>query len=212
MKTKFFVFLIPLFLFMQQELNGQGIRFEQTSWEAILQKASDEGKLIFMDAYAEWCGPCKMMSKDVFPDPGVGAYFNEHFINVKMDMEKGEGIALAKKYGVAAYPTLLFIDGQGELVHRAVGYHATDALLNLGSVARDNDQNLGGLDRRYKKGERGPDFLYQLAIAKSEAMDPSYKDVANAYMETQEDWPQTKTGSLSSALPTMWTPPCSITS
>ncbi|MBK6623016.1 MAG: thioredoxin fold domain-containing protein [Saprospirales bacterium] len=188
MKTKLFIFLIPIFLFMQQELNGQGIRFEQTSWESVLQKASSEGKIIFMDAYAEWCGPCKKMSKDVFPDPGVSAYYNEHFINVKMDMEKGEGIALAEKYGVAAYPTLLFVDGTGELVHRAIGYHATDDFLELGSVARDQNQNLGGLEARYKKGERSPDFLYQLALAKSDAMDPMSGDVAAAYLKTQEDW------------------------
>lgn len=188
MKINLFIFLLPLFLLMQQELNAQGIRFEDTSWETILQKASDEGKIIFMDAYAEWCGPCKAMSKNVFTDGSVGAFFNDHFINVKMDMEHGEGVALAEKYEVRAYPTLLFIDGKGELVHRAVGYHASDDFIELGNIANDENQNMGGLNRRWEKGDRTPEFLYQYAMTKADAMDPSYGEVVDAYMATQSDW------------------------
>ncbi|MBK8489805.1 MAG: thioredoxin fold domain-containing protein [Saprospirales bacterium] len=193
MKIKFFILLLPIFLLVQQELNAQGIQFNDSSWEAILEKASSEGKIIFMDAYAEWCGPCKMMSKNVFTDGSVGSYFNQHFINVKMDMEHGEGVALAQKYEVRAYPTLLFIDGDGELVHRAVGYHASDAFLDLGAVAQDESQNMGGMDRRYEKGDRSPDFLFQYAMTKADAMDPSYQEVVGAYMDSQLDWGTDKT-------------------
>ena len=188
MKIKIFIFLLPLFLLMQQEINAQGIQFEQTTWETILNKASNEGKIIFMDAYAEWCGPCKKMSKDVFTDVKVADYFNANFINVKMDMEKGEGIELAKQYSVRAYPTLLFIDGDGELVHRAVGYHASDAFLDLAGVAQDDMNNLGGMDRQYDEGDRNPDFLYKYAMAKADAMDPNYKNAAMIYLESQQDW------------------------
>ena len=75
-----------------------------------------------MDAYTTWCGPCKRMAAEVFTEPEVGRFYNENFINVKIDMEKGEGIELARQYDVYAYPTLLFINGEGELVHRGLGY------------------------------------------------------------------------------------------
>ncbi|WP_391527360.1 thioredoxin fold domain-containing protein [Elizabethkingia anophelis] len=58
----------------------------------------------------------------MFTLQSVGDYYNSHFVNAKMDMEKGEGVELAKKYNVKAYPTYLFINGDGEIVHRVLGY------------------------------------------------------------------------------------------
>ena len=56
-------------------------------------------ELIFMDAYAIWCDPCKKMAKNVFKQKKVGQFFNQNFINVKMDMEKDIGSTSAKKHG-----------------------------------------------------------------------------------------------------------------
>ena len=55
---------------------AQGIEFEHLSWAEALEKAQSENKLIFMDAYTVWCGPCKMMAKQTFPDPEAGLFFN----------------------------------------------------------------------------------------------------------------------------------------
>ncbi|MCB0675125.1 MAG: DUF255 domain-containing protein [Saprospiraceae bacterium] len=184
-------FLICCFFFvlLASSAYGQGgVEFTKDSWEQTLKRAAEEDKLIFMDAYAEWCGPCKMMSREVFPDGQVGAFFNEHFINVKMDMEKGEGPGLAMSYQVQAYPTLLFIDSDGNLVHRAVGYHGADDFLQLGADAMDPDKSLGSLERRYMKGERDPDFLRKYANAAFDAMDDKAEDIGRVYLETQDDW------------------------
>lgn len=99
----------------------RGIDFFNGTFADACEKARKENKLIFLDAYTSWCGPCKTMSAQVFTRKDVGLYFNETFINCKIDMEKGEGPELAKKYGVTAYPTLLLIDGNGKLVHKCVG-------------------------------------------------------------------------------------------
>ena len=99
----------------------QTIQFESGTWEEIKAKAVKENKLIFLDAYATWCGICKKMDRNVFTNDSVAAHFNTHFINAKIDMESGEGLALAKQYHVTAYPNLLFIDGQGKLMHRTIG-------------------------------------------------------------------------------------------
>lgn len=112
-----------------------GIEFFEGSWQETLKKAREEDKLIFLDAYASWCGPCKAMQKNVFPTDKVGEYFNTHFISVKIDMEKGEGPALSAKYGLTAYPTLYFIDHKGKVVKSALGYHNVNKLLKLGETA-----------------------------------------------------------------------------
>lgn len=89
---------------------SQGIHFETTNWMSTVQKAKAENKLIFVDVYTSWCGPCRAMSNQVFPKPEVGDKYNRLFINYKIDAEIGEGIALAKQYAVRGYPTYLFID------------------------------------------------------------------------------------------------------
>ncbi|HEY0111013.1 MAG TPA: thioredoxin domain-containing protein [Fibrella sp.] len=115
---------------------GAGIQFTSARWTDILKKAKAENKVIFLDAYASWCGPCKMLQKNVFTQKSVGEYFNKRFINVKMDMEKGEGPSLAQVYPLEAYPTLLFINGNGRVVRKAVGYLSADDLIDVGKSVK----------------------------------------------------------------------------
>ncbi len=114
----------------------EGIHFTESSWNNILKKAKAEKKVIFLDAYASWCGPCKMLQKNVFTRKEVGDYFNKSFINVKMDMEKGEGPMLSQRYPLEAYPTLLFIDGNGRVLKKVIGYQAPDQLLAIGKSVK----------------------------------------------------------------------------
>lgn len=110
-----------------------GIKFEKSNWNQVLQKAKSENKIIFMDAYTSWCGPCKSMQARVFPDKKVGDFFNENFINVKVDMEQGEGPSIALKYPVRGYPNLFFIDPKsGKIVNQALGYKSTEQLIQIG--------------------------------------------------------------------------------
>jgi thiol-disulfide isomerase/thioredoxin len=167
---------------------AQGINFETSDFQTVLDKAKAENKLIFMDAYTTWCGPCKWMSKNVFTDENVGTYFNERFINAKIDMEKGEGIDLAKKYEVSAYPTLLFIDGSGELVHMSIGSRPADDFLDLGHAANDPDRQVMMLKKRFEGGEKSADFLRKYTEALTSAGMKNFDEVAQMYMDTQEDW------------------------
>lgn len=107
-----------------------GILFANISFAEALTKAKAENKLIFMDCYTTWCGPCKKMANEVFTLPEVGRVFNAKFINLKVDMEKGEGVELAKRFKVSAYPTLLLIDSEGNVVKQIVGARSGQALLN----------------------------------------------------------------------------------
>ena len=111
--------------------NHDGIKFEDCSFAEALTKAAAEGKRVFMDCYTSWCGPCRKMSNEVFVLPEVGGYFNEHFVSIKMDMEKGEGPALAKKYKVNAYPTMLVLDKDGNVLNTVLGARSAKELLQL---------------------------------------------------------------------------------
>lgn len=117
------------FVSPKEDGDTQGIKFFKGTWAQALAKAKAEKKLIFMDAYTSWCGPCKMMQVRTFPNKEVGDYFNKKFVSVKIDMEEGEGPSLAETYGVNAYPTLFFLDASGKVVKREMGFMSADKLL-----------------------------------------------------------------------------------
>lgn len=116
--------------------DAAGIQFTEASWKEILKKAKAEKKVIFLDAYASWCGPCKLLQKNVFTKKAVGDFYNEKFINVKMDMEKGEGPALSQVYPLEAYPTLLFIDGNGKILKKVLGLQTPENLIAIGKSVK----------------------------------------------------------------------------
>ncbi|PQA90676.1 thiol:disulfide interchange protein [Chryseobacterium shigense] len=142
---------------------AQGIKFEDSNFATILAKAKKENKLVFVDAYASWCGPCKLMVKNIFPLQTVGDFYNSHFVNAKIDMEKGEGVGLAKKYNVKAFPTYLFINGDGEEVHRTLGYVEEKDFIQFAKDAEDPNKRLTALKQKFENGEKDPEFLKTLA-------------------------------------------------
>jgi thiol:disulfide interchange protein len=144
MKRLLFCVFIAV-LFSCSQVQAQGIRFSNAkTWSEVLAQAKQENKLVFLDAYTTWCGPCKYMQKDIFPKPSVGKFYNANFINVKMDMEKGEGPELARQFSLTAIPTLLFFDGDGNEVHRFVGALEAPAFIKLGKEAIDPARRKSG--------------------------------------------------------------------
>lgn len=177
--------LIVTILVSMQAIGG-GIKFHEGDWASALEAAKAQDKLIFMDCYTTWCGPCKAMSRDVFPDEKVGAFFNANFINVKMDMEKGEGKELAQKFQIRAYPTLIFVDGDGKIVHKDMGAKPADRFLTLGKTAVKKFDKSAEYTVQYDGGERDAAFLLKYAYALQRS-NKDYAKVANEYLETQTD-------------------------
>ncbi|MDE5611087.1 MAG: thioredoxin family protein, partial [Odoribacter sp.] len=97
---------------------AQGVNFREVSYAEALELAAKERKMVFIDFYTAWCGPCKQMSKEVFPQREVGDFFNRKFVSLKVDAEKGEGKELAVKYKLRAYPTFVVLNAGGEEVYR----------------------------------------------------------------------------------------------
>ncbi len=121
--------------FNTKTVETEGIAFEHTDFKSAQALAKKQGKLIFIDGYATWCGPCKLMARTVFKEKKVGDYYNENFVNLKIDMETPEGRMLASKYAVRAYPTYLYLDANGKVVHRAMGATNGDKFIGFGKQA-----------------------------------------------------------------------------
>jgi len=111
-------------------VGGSGIKFSKLTFQKAIKQAQATGKLIFIDVHTSWCGPCKEMAKTTFTDSEVGNVFNQRFINLKIDAEQDEdGPMISKAYSVGAYPTLLFINGEGKMVKKLVGKQSKEKLL-----------------------------------------------------------------------------------
>lgn len=114
-----------------KEKPAGGIEFFKGTHAEAVAKAKTEGKGVFVFANTKWCGPCRWMAGNVLNDAEVGAAFNDRFVSMNMDMEQGEGLALMRTWGIRAYPTLLFFDGSGKEVKRAMNAKKAPELLKL---------------------------------------------------------------------------------
>lgn len=151
----------------------EGVDFRNLPLEEALQQAQAENKLVFMDCYTSWCGPCKNMTEKVFPQKAAGDYFNPRFVSVKYDMEKGAGVELAKKYEVHAYPTFLIIRPDGTIQHRLVGSDNLETFIARVEKGLDEENNLATRHRLYQEGKLDKAGLFSYWEALEEAGEDS---------------------------------------
>lgn len=149
-------------------LSKSNIQFTEGSWKEILELAAKENKPIFVDCYTVWCGPCKQMASQVFTDPMVAEYFNSTFINVKVDMEKGEGIDLKNHYEVKAFPTFLYLDPKGNVVSRIVGSMPAADFVKASKKGM-SESGLAAMNKRYESGQRSERFILEYLTVLEEA-------------------------------------------
>jgi len=106
--------------------------WQSESWEQVLVDARAQDKLIFVDIYTVWCGPCLKMDKDVWVDSTVQEHYNDRYINVKINAENpSRGQQVAQRYGASAYPTLLYLDPDGKVISSYVGSQNKYEILDL---------------------------------------------------------------------------------
>lgn len=164
---------------------SQGINFEKGSWKEVLEKAKQTNKPIFVDVYTSWCGPCKMMNKDIFPQDSVGSYFNNAFINYQIDAEKGEGVSLAKLYNVNAYPTYVFINPKGEFVYKFMGSMPAEVFIKKAKealVEYNNPKPIAEWEKEYLTKKNDPNFLLEY-MNKRVTLSLSNADLLNEYIQ-----------------------------
>lgn len=178
--------LLFSFLLSACTLSAQGIEFFHGTWPEALAKAKSEEKLIFVDAFASWCGPCKRMAKETFPNEKVGEFFNANFLCLKIDMEKPENAEFAGKYPVNSYPTLMFIDATGKMVMKEIGAKTVDQILETGKKALGKNDKSVDFEKKYNEGDRDPKMLFDYVRALNAAGKPSLK-ITNEYLNGQKD-------------------------
>jgi len=140
------VFSCFLFInaYAQNDQQAKGIHFETgLNWLQIRQKAFQEHKYIFVDCYASWCGPCKLMDQQTYPKQTVGDFVNSRFIAVRLQLDTsakdGDDIKaryadahlVKTTYPVPAFPTFLFFSPEGKLVHEGIGFLREAEFLTL---------------------------------------------------------------------------------
>ncbi|WP_426670363.1 thioredoxin family protein [Mucilaginibacter sp. McL0603] len=118
----------------QTAVQNKQIIFIENDFNEALKQAAAQNKYLFVDAYASWCGPCKMLKSTTFKNKKAAEFYNANFINVAIDMEKGQGPELAAQWGMQAYPTLIIFNPKGKPVLGSVGYIKADDLIKFGEA------------------------------------------------------------------------------
>ena len=132
---------------------AQGIVFCELTLEAACRQADSEGKYVFVDCYTSWCGPCRQMATREFVKPEAGTYFNEKFVCVKYDMERGEGIQLRERFKVTAYPTFLLLKSNGTEIGRLVGGNELLPFIEKVEYLLKPENSLSLKKERFKAGQ-----------------------------------------------------------
>ena len=161
--------------------------FRHISFDEALKAAKQENKLVFIDFYTDWCGPCKKMANEVFPQKMVGDFMNEKFVNLKFNAEK-EGKELAARYKVSAYPTFVILDTEGKVVGELKGSMDGQTFIQKLDGKLNPEMTPERIAERYKGGERTPELVntYALSLMEKNKEDEGFK-VINDYFNSLSD-------------------------
>ena len=179
---KTILFILILLVNISGLIAQEGIKFTNLSWDKTLKKAKQENKLIFIDAYADWCGPCKWMASNAFKDETVSAFMNKTFICKQIDMESEFGKEFDEIYEITAYPTLLFLDSEGKIVKKSVG--ALDASQLLSLARRVDDPSLSKTNRlkaKFDKGDHSQELMEEYFEAVEEEEETPDSVIVSTY-------------------------------
>lgn len=155
---------ILMLVFLVSIINsfGQGIDFLKGNYQEALEKAASANKMVFIDFYAEWCGPCKSMAKDVFTDKNVGDYYNKKFVAIQLNAEDPANKSVVKQFNISAYPTLAYLRSDGKLILLKTGFQTIEEFLKLGKVATGEELGFEDLYAKYKNSKNDLNILQQV--------------------------------------------------
>lgn len=142
-----------IFIVLPYILCGQGIHFQELAFNEAIVKARQENKFVLLDCYTSWCGPCKKMATEVFTLKKAGDYFNDRFVSIKVDMEKGEGPEIAKRFQVGTYPTFIIFKSDGSIVSRFSGSCDIDGFIAFAEAGINSKVSYDELAKKYESGK-----------------------------------------------------------
>lgn len=169
-----------------------GVKWFKGSLDKAMEAAKKEDKIVFIDFYADWCSPCKMLDKMVWQDADSARQIKAmKVIPMKMDAEK-EGLEAARKYSVRSYPTILFIDRDGKEIARMAGFKdKNDVIENI----RKNSTDPRTLESMKSEYEKSPGDLVLasglarklLAVGTKESVDEAKAMLEKIFKEDPEN-------------------------
>jgi thioredoxin domain protein len=168
--------------------DAQGVKFASGTWDKVLKQAKKKDKIIFVDVYTTWCGPCKQVATKVFPQEKVGEVYNSNFINYQIDAESPAGKEFTKKYPADAYPTFYFINGEGEVLHKMTGAGDANHFISEGKMIVMYAR-YGGKDNfmaAIKNGTADPDMLYEYYQSANKSNKPEAVNLCLKALPTEE--------------------------
>lgn len=174
------------------QMNAQtteGMKFckEGTKFAEAVAQAKAEKKMVFLDCYTSWCGPCKMMARDIFPQKKVGDFMNPKFICIKIDMEKGEGPSLTQKFQVSAFPTFIIFNSDAQEIGRFLGGSDADGFIDRVKKASIDNGSID-MDKQWEQGNRDESFLKQYLTSLGNAYkNQRANDVAEALLDPKAE-------------------------
>ena len=175
------LFLIPFSLNSQVDFT-EVESMEQM--EAVKKKASDQMLMLFVDVYATWCGPCKMMDRDVYADPAVALYMNNHYVNVKLDGETDYGRIFADAQQLEGYPSMFILNDEGERISEIVGYTPAEELVGRLTTIEEGYGRVKKYRSAYQNGSLDPeDFAGYIEVVRELGDLEEAERLASEYVE-----------------------------
>ncbi|MGE7774555.1 thioredoxin family protein [Chitinophaga sp. NPDC101104] len=200
LRLEWIVLQMAIALLMAGSTHAQGINFRnELTYEEVQALAKREHKGIFIDFYTTWCGPCKHMTRYIFTMEKVGAYMNENYISVKIQVDstaadnasvqrwRESARMLAARYKVKSFPTMVYLEANGTPVNRIVGASGSDDFLQSARQGRTRESGYYALKNRFTSGERSPEPLRAFALSGKTVGDPAADTAADIYLRTVKD-------------------------
>ena len=178
------IFVLLLYLPLTGRATGV-IFLKDGQWNLALAKAKMQKKPIFVFGHTSWCGYCKQMDKEVFSSTEAGSAFNSAFINISLDMEKGDGLRLSKLMNITAFPALLFFNSNGEVLHKTLGATDFNGLMYIAGLALDPNRQFYTLKKQISAGTLGPSDLKDWLVDAQNLKEPGLDGLLSTYLAKQ---------------------------
>jgi len=189
--------IIVLFALFALKVSNAQINFSSGSLSDVMSDAKKQNKVLMVDVMTEWCKWCVELDMKVYTNTDVAKFANENQVNYKIDAENGEGIDFAKKYEVKGFPTVLFIDANGNEIDRIFGYVPVKDFLHM---MTDYNKGVNTTSDLKSKLEKNPDDIEaNLKYADKLTSFGKYDDAKKYLDKIVAADPQNKSGKLDDA-------------
>ena len=136
-----FIFLASISIASANTNPFSGFFFEGAFIDAK-QKAGEEGKLFFVDFYADWCTPCKWMEESTFKNAEVINLLSANYVALKIDIDDLDGYSIKQQFNVSVLPTILIFNSKGELIERVEETLSTGKMVALLNYHNKEDNKI----------------------------------------------------------------------